>query len=641
MRGRVTCLGVLVGVLALGAGPAVATTYCVGLPDTCAPADNRSSLEAALSSAAAGAGSDQVLLGPGTFTAAFSSGFDYSAADPVEIIGRGASQTIVTAAAALTAGEAVLSLSGHPDSAVRNLAVTVPATAGAADGIALSAGTASGVEVGGASTTQVRRGIVQTGGLVRSSRAAAPGSNAASVAVVNTDGATDDVEVRGTTGITLSGTTSTKRLHAIANGSAGISASGAGTHTISQSEIRNAGSYGIRLSSTTGQAQSVSVTDTTLSANGSYGVFSDQSSASTLTIDGANIVNHSYGVYRASTSSMSVTYSNVWNNGVNYTSVLAGTGTISQNPQFISATDLRPQGSSPLIDAGNPSAAAAAQDAGGRTRDVDGNGDGTVRRDIGAHEYQRAAPVVTASATPAQPAPGETVTFSSTATDPDGDATIIGWTFSDGSVASTASVQKVFTAPGTYTGTVMVTDSTGRSGTAQASVTIPAPPAAEEPKPPATTTDGASGGGGQTPATTTPTTTSPPATSPPPGEVPAAADVLAPRLSALSLPKALRVGKAVPAPNPTGALRFTLSEAATVKISFARLERTAGRTRFVRVPGAVTIAGRAGQNRIRFSGRLTRTKALKPGKYRMTVSAVDAAGNRGAAATRAFVVRAA
>jgi len=61
--------------------------------------------------------------------------------------------------------------------------------------------------------------------------------------------------------------------------------------------------------------------------------------------------------------------------------------------------------------------------------------------------------------------------------------------------------------------------------------------------------------------------------------------------------------------------------------------RRAGRrgrrcARLVRVRPTRTLAVRAGQNRIRFTGRLTRRVRLRPGRYRLTLVARDAAGNR-------------
>jgi hypothetical protein len=49
------------------------------------------------------------------------------------------------------------------------------------------------------------------------------------------------------------------------------------------------------------------------------------------------------------------------------------------------------------------------------------------------------------------------------------------------------------------------------------------------------------------------------------------------------------------------------------------------------VPGSLSIAGKAGTNRIRFTGRLD-GHALRPGRYRLTVTARPTGRTGGAAA---------
>jgi extracellular elastinolytic metalloproteinase len=129
-----------------------------------------------------------------------------------------------------------------------------------------------------------------------------------------------------------------------------------------------------------------------------------------------------------------------------------------------------------------------------------------------------------------------------------------------------------------------------------------------------------------------------------------------PTLSALSMrPKRFRLGRKLPsaAAVRTGAtIGFTLSEAAAVTYGFrrARPGRRVGRrcvaptrarkgrrrcTRYVR-SGSLKLAAGAGANRLRFQGRLTRRRALRPGKYRLTMVATDAAGQRSAPKAVAF-----
>ena len=129
-------------------------------------------------------------------------------------------------------------------------------------------------------------------------------------------------------------------------------------------------------------------------------------------------------------------------------------------------------------------------------------------------------------------------------------------------------------------------------------------------------------------------------------------DTTNPVLSTLKLSaKRFRLGSKLPsvAAVRTGStIRYTLSEAATVTLSFERVTRgrkvgkrcvKAKRSnrrrkackRYAAVKPALSFANQAaGQRSIRFEGRLNRRKTLKPGIYRLTLRARDRAGNRSA-----------
>ena len=76
---------------------------------------------------------------------------------------------------------------------------------------------------------------------------------------------------------------------------------------------------------------------------------------------------------------------------------------------------------------------------------------------------------------------------------------------------------------------------------------------------------------------------------------------------------------------------FSLSEDARTRIAVARATLTGRRAgaRFVRVGTLTRARTRQGINRVAFTGRIG-TRRLAPGRYRATVRAVDAAGNRSA-----------
>jgi Tol biopolymer transport system component len=82
-------------------------------------------------------------------------------------------------------------------------------------------------------------------------------------------------------------------------------------------------------------------------------------------------------------------------------------------------------------------------------------------------------------------------------------------------------------------------------------------------------------------------------------------------------------------------VKLTASEAATLKVVVKR--RKAGTKRYRRI-GAFSRPLAAGANRVVWDGKLG-GKRLRPGRYRLVLKAVDAAGNRSAPARLAFRVR--
>lgn len=288
-----------------------------------------------------------------------------------------------------------------------------------------------------------------------------------------------------------------------------------------------------------------------------------------------------------------------------------GSGMTTQAPVFADAAagDYRQLRTSPLLDLGATSDPGMGADLGGGLRFVNG------AVDLGAYEYQRAAPAVTAGGSPS-PVAGQPVTLTATATDADPGETAqltYAWAFSDGGTATGASVEHVFAQVGSATATVTVTDPTGLKTVKDVPLTIAAVPPA---------------GGGATPTPGTPAGPAAPAGTPP--------DRTPPALRSLRVAKTISRGAKLPgAVTRGGQVRFTLSEAATVAVRF---ERLAGK-RAVRVPGSFKLKLAAGKRSLRFTGRVTRKRTLKPGAYRMVLTATDAAGNAAAPVRAAFTLR--
>lgn len=139
----------------------------------------------------------------------------------------------------------------------------------------------------------------------------------------------------------------------------------------------------------------------------------------------------------------------------------------------------------------------------------------------------------------------------------------------------------------------------------------------------------------------------------------------APVLTGLAVgPKAFAIGSKMPAllaarkkkrPPVGTTIRFTLNRPATVKLSFTRFEagrrvgskcRAASRsnrskprcTRRVAVRGTVSVNGRAGLNRVRFQGRLTRRERLAYGAHELAAVATDLLSRSSAPARTGFRV---
>ena len=168
----------------------------------------------------------------------------------------------------------------------------------------------------------------------------------------------------------------------------GVYVSDAASATLRNCVLRNESTAGVYVAHNT-PGKSVSIVNCTLNSNGLYGIYSGASltaNAAVVTVTNSLVTSSNYGCYRADAASWSVTYSDVWNNSNgNYVGgASGGTGTISANPQYLSATDLHVMGTSVAIDAGTTG---PTSDADGHARPLDGNGVGGAQWDMGAYEY--------------------------------------------------------------------------------------------------------------------------------------------------------------------------------------------------------------------------------------------------------------
>jgi PKD domain len=280
-------------------------------------------------------------------------------------------------------------------------------------------------------------------------------------------------------------------------------------------------------------------------------------------------------------------------------------------PVFVNAAggDYHLPYDSPLVDAGDP-ALSGGSDLDGNPRVVDGNGDGSAISDIGAFEYQRGAPTARISA-PTTATTGVAASFNGGgSSDPnDGEALSYAWSFDDGTSASGAVVSHTFATAGSHHATLTVTEPNGVTASATAAIVVSLP---------------------------------------------------APVIGGLKLShthfkrgkKAASVSRAKPVGT---SISFTLSEAATVTLSFDRLERgrikagacvapthalrhAAHCTRSL-LDGSLSFSLPAGASTIAFDGVLDAGAKLRPGLYKLTLGAQASSGPPSAPVSTKFTLK--
>jgi hypothetical protein len=284
----------------------------------------------------------------------------------------------------------------------------------------------------------------------------------------------------------------------------------------------------------------------------------------------------------AGSSELSVRYSNFdptssrIDEGTVPGTVSLGPGNRNVDPGFAAPGDFHLRGDSKLIDVGETTIRSAETDLGGLDRSADGDADLASEVDLGAYEYQRTDPVADFSVGPAV-AGAPVACDASPSSDPDpGDESgfTYSWSFGDGSSQSGLAPEHVYVAPGEYTVTLNVTDPGGKTAATTRIVSVGPGPA---------------GGGGD-------------GSGAPAGSGVSNADLIAPVISGLRITR-------------RGRIRFRLSEPARVTLRF-KSARSGKRKALLKLHAV------AGLNTVRL-----RQRALRPGAYRLTMVAKDAAGN--------------
>lgn len=592
---------------------APAATFCVHAPPECVGTDKGKLQEALDAANANGANRDEIRIGTGLFN-------DGPAVDvagnPVDLIGVAANKTAIYSSQT-TSGLVILDIQ-EPTSTLRDLRVHHNSAAPIATGLNL-AGDADEVMVTNQGLAGQFDGVRLFGsgasfddGSVSLVYPEAPQNRAIFVAT-GASPTISDSYLQATVGVADQGKATITRTRIRAT--QGVVAGGGADTTVRDTEIRTPGpmksSFQVLGLSAAGNGTTSLEADrvTAHGDGGGYGTWVVPNSGagnnasislggSVLDGFGADVRLSESGGANASLASEYSAYDSTKLSLDAGTSHTQGPGKLDLagvDPRFADAAggDLSLLHDSPLIDQGD---AAYQPFLGGldvllRTRVRDGNGNGAAVVDIGAHEYQRRAPVAEASG-PASGEVGQTLTFDgSESSDADDEALTYSWSFDDGSLADGEIVSKSFATSGPHTGTLTVTDPTGLNDDSSATVTISALPSPS------------------------------PIPIPPQVKLVLSDLSLVPaRFRAVAASRGARAAK-------TGRgtrIRFTLSQEARVTFT---VHRARSKRRWANA-GAFTRDAQAGANALKWDGSVRsriperrKRKPLPPGRYRLTARA--------------------
>ncbi len=418
----------LASLVAIGALPAAAsaTQFCVPTAAACpGPGTVEPDLQSALALADDASDADVVHLAAGTFIAPTSAGFSYAlSSGAVQIVGAGntgAGRTTLTTPAGAAR---VLRLRGAAGSSVSGLEIVI------ADDV--PAGQTAQLDLLGAQADHVK--VVATGsepnafnavwlsagasfaeGTVELAPEASANQNA--VVIGGPGASVTDAALAGRTGVAINSAALSTTLARVRVTAASTGIANAGSTTSLESSIVQmvTSTTGCALSSldqpgSDGELDVDGVTAVTDAAGTDAAVCASVLFAHASSVRVTNSILRGFGTTRSaftsggSTGAASIDlawsgYDPAANDAVtqNGTGAVALTPASHQlgatnsgaDPQFVAADDLHLQAASPLIDRGDP-ATAAGLDLDGSSRLLDGDGDCTARRDMGAYELAQA-----------------------------------------------------------------------------------------------------------------------------------------------------------------------------------------------------------------------------------------------------------
>lgn len=430
--------GLIIALLASFASSASAAVYCLpGVSDSSCT-NSSPTIDAAFTSATSNGTADTIRLGAATYPIANAAGLNDNSGGAIHLIGAGQGATTITGTNNPATNQTYLTLGANSPSSVSDLTILLPAGANAdSTDTALSlftSATATDVTISGPTANNGKGVYVSSGsftnGTIDLPQTATIGASMGGAGTIADSTITAQSGIDASNNSAPSPVISRVVIHVV---NRGIYLDG-GTVNIDDTLVDlGSGMSAVGLDANnsnpgvlpkTLNARHVTIVGGGANSIGARALATAPGAAqtSTLNLSDSIIAGPVTSIYRGASNGVAGTsVANVTTDHSNYDSAAMtssngshGSGTITE----VAPTNLAPGFAAPgsgdyslaatsaLIDAGNPAAGGPVTDLAGEARVVDGDGDGSVVRDIGAYEFQ--PPVVVNPDPPDPPATPDT-----------------------------------------------------------------------------------------------------------------------------------------------------------------------------------------------------------------------------------------